>query len=340
MPRARDITACVEIQNQWALRKWQMPTGEFPVGISTVGVEFEGVWSTPNPAVVEPLDGCYDCDEEAEYICDSCKRSAAYRDYNLKGDPSVSNTEHYIPATGHVAVTGEHASEVCHDWNELRDVAKYYYPSAVNRTCGMHVHVYCENEVLLKFTNSEGFYRLLRQALTPLTHERINLNSRTVDWLENRLDSGRSASGLTAFAMPNFMTYQSYMEDNDRAWASRIRSNAYERYCWVNFDAYGTHHTVEFRVLPMANGGRNEAMFMIQNLLTAVSTYWTDERYWDKCASSVLAEKDIIIEPDDQIVNTPQQHRVVSTTHHKIGRAEEIDERTYDLEETNVKEDA
>jgi len=322
-----------------------MPTGEFPKGIPTVGVEFEGVWSTPNPAVIEPLDGCYDCDEDAEYICDSCKRSAAYRDYNLKGDPSVSNAEHYIPSEhGHLAVTGEHASEVCHDWDELWDVAERYYPRAVNQTCGMHVHVYCKNEWLLKFTNSEGFYRLLRRALSQLTTSRINLNSRTVDWLGNRLDTGRSESGLTAFAMPNYLTYRSYIENDasatDRRWASRIRSNAYERYCWVNFDAYGSHHTVEFRVLPMANGGRNEAMFMIQNLLTAVSTYWTDERYWDKCASSVLAEKDIIIEPDDQILGDPQQQRVVSTIHHKLGHAGEIEERTIETEEINVREDA
>lgn len=340
------------LQQQWIRHEWKSPSQDFPAGIQTVGIELEGIWCTEDDGNVTPSTGCYDCREGCEeeeddgYVCSDCRYRQTYSNLGLKSDPSVNHDGFRAPPN-EITIAGEHASEVCPDWNELQHVLNAYYPVEVNRTCGMHVHVYCEDSSLLSFTDSARFYHLIRDSLTPLTGSAMHLHSQTADWLANRLDTGRSAESLTAFAMPNYLTYspdRSAKMHKDHGWADRLRSNAYERYCWVNFDSYGSHHTVEFRVLPMAKGGKKEAMFMIQNLLATVSAYWTDQAYWDKAKSSVSLAESVTVLPEDLLLGKSAAQHLESTTHHKLGAtgdAEEVEYmiRKHEMEETRNVED-
>jgi hypothetical protein len=133
---------------------------------------------------------------------------------------------------GHSLWCGEAVSPPIKNWTKLASWVKNNYPNRVNRTCGTHMHV--------SFKGSYGYSALVGQDSGILDRLEEVLRAWAKDaklrqserkWLFNRLDGNN--------------TYCKKIWDPDRALQGR-----YDRYSWLNAEAWRKHGTIEIRILP------------------------------------------------------------------------------------------
>jgi len=272
----------------------------FPLDIQTVGVELEGHWLRPAGFSVasddEPCEWCvYDDEGDLDHYCDDCRERAAEgyesrsgdgvrRYLGLKQDGSV----HLPYGLESTHINGEWASPILKDRAALERAVKTHYPDNVDYECGMHVHIGCPSEARMRYSRSYVYWELLDGMLRDLIGRGI-VQDETADWLDLRLEEGRSTEDADVYCEPNY----------------NLRDMG--RYRRVNYGAYGDHGTIEIRVLPMAIYGAKEALPMIEAVLKATSRWWTDPTTWENAVSLVEAPTTMTLLPTDFIFpDTPE----------------------------------
>lgn len=208
--------------------------------IDKVGVELEGGWERRPP------------------------------DTEVYGDGSVT-----VRAT-HV---GEVASQPVESFNNLKDFLLRNYPSAVNASCGLHVHISLKNKYHYSLLMDRRFYNHYRKHMERMV-ERIKAKFPGAERaLKERL------AGSNSYCRP--------LEGDDAVVQASIRCKDSVRYRHLNF-CFLLHGTVESRLFPMFHDA-GLAVAAVKDYLIFVEDYL--EKQLTKPKRGVVIDKNVTTEP-------------------------------------------
>jgi hypothetical protein len=229
--------------------------------IDRIGIEFEGGWDT-EPDDMKG-DGSvdipgYNGDSEEDCCCDE-----DYECDNHGGGEGVS---------GEVASQPLHAEDV---WPTIQK----YCPDAVNRTCGLHVHI--------SFKQSYDYERLSRPVFWRYFRQHI------YQWAKTTLQGDKLTEFMRRFEGRNNYCKAEFMP---------IKPDC--RYKQLNFAAMRDHGTIEVRLLPAFDNP--ETIFSAVSALVSIF-----DTYLDKAAppDEISLSGSLEVELDDLEI---QYHEVIA----------------------------
>lgn len=200
--------------------------------IRKVGIELEGGWVTLPPGTELVRDGSVSIEQEIPQDLMNAYRGATTMAAQTKAHKAISAWQEAHPAPAHI---GELPSPPMEP-ERIKDFLKKFYPSHVNATCGMHVH--------MSFNTKLTYQRLMVPEYQDAIVEYLT------KWAEVTLPAEHGIfprlAGTNVFCRKNFWPDQ-------QASAMKKEYNrgaGVNRYTMIHY-AHGTHGTIECRVLPM-----------------------------------------------------------------------------------------